>query len=313
MSQRIFRIATRRSQLALWQAEHVAERLTAVGARVELLPLSTQGDRILDVPLAKIGGKGLFVKELETALLEGRADLAVHSIKDVPMDLPEGLGIAAILAREDPRDAFVSLHHRSFEALPVGARVGTSSLRRQCQLRALRPDLRLLDLRGNVNTRLAKLDAGEYDAIVLAAAGLRRLGMAERITEVLEPLQMLPAVGQGAIGVEIRDDDAELRGLLATMHDDSTARRVLAERALNRALNGGCQVPIAAHAILSGDTLELRALVGAIDGSRLLHAARRGAADSPEALGESVAAELLAAGAGEILHSLLSSEGRDAG
>jgi hydroxymethylbilane synthase len=313
MSQRIFRIATRRSQLALWQAEHVAERLTAVGARVELLPLSTQGDRILDVPLAKIGGKGLFVKELETALLEGRADLAVHSIKDVPMDLPEGLGIAAILAREDPRDAFVSLHHRSFEALPVGARVGTSSLRRQCQLRALRPDLRLLDLRGNVNTRLAKLDAGEYDAIVLAAAGLRRLGMAERITEVLEPLQMVPAVGQGAIGVEIRDDDAELRGLLATMHDDSTARRVLAERALNRALNGGCQVPIAAHAILSGDTLELRALVGAVDGSRLLHAARCGAADSPESLGESVAAELLAAGAGEILHSLLSSEGRDAG
>ncbi|MFM7306649.1 MAG: hydroxymethylbilane synthase, partial [Actinomycetota bacterium] len=243
MSQRTFRIATRRSQLALWQAEHVAERLAAAGARVELLPLSTQGDRILDVPLAKIGGKGLFVKELETALLEGRADLAVHSIKDVPMDLPEGLGIAAILVREDPRDAFVSVHHRSLAALPLGARVGTSSLRRQCQLRALRPDLRLLDLRGNVNTRLAKLDAGEYDAIVLAAAGLRRLGMADRISEVLEPLQMLPAVGQGAIGVEIRDDDTELRSFLATMHDEATARRVLAERALNRALNGGCQVP----------------------------------------------------------------------
>ena len=313
MSQRTFRIATRRSQLALWQAEHVAERLAAAGARVELLPLSTQGDRILDVPLAKIGGKGLFVKELETALLEGRADLAVHSIKDVPMDLPDGLGIAAILAREDPRDAFVSVHHRSLASLPIGARVGTSSLRRQCQLRALRPDLRLLDLRGNVNTRLAKLDAGEYDAIVLAAAGLRRLGMADRISEVLEPLQMLPAVGQGAIGVEIRDDDAELRALLATMHDEATARRVLAERALNRALNGGCQVPIAAHAVLAGETLELRALVGAVDGSRLLQSSGSGPADAPASLGESVAAELLAAGAGEILHPLLSPEGRDAG
>lgn len=313
MSQRTFRIATRRSQLALWQAEHVAARLTAAGARVELLPLSTQGDRILDVPLAKIGGKGLFVKELETALLEGRADLAVHSIKDVPMDLPEGLGIAAILEREDPRDAFVSVHYRSLEALPTGARVGTSSLRRQCQLRALRPDLRLLDLRGNVNTRLAKLDGGEYDAIVLAAAGLRRLGMADRITEVLEPVQMLPAVGQGAIGVEIREDDVELRALLDTLHDEPTARRVLAERALNRALNGGCQVPIAAHATLAGGTLELRALVGALDGTRVLNAAQRGPATDPSALGAALAAELLAAGAADILRPLLSAEGRDAG
>ena len=213
MSTRILRIATRRSQLALWQAEHVRARLEAAhpGIRVELVPLSTQGDRILDVPLAKIGGKGLFVKELETAMLEDRADLAVHSMKDVPMDLPPELGLGAILCREDPHDALVSNRFAALEALPLGARVGTSSLRRQCQLRALRPDLQILDLRGNVNTRLAKLDEGQFDAIVLAAAGLLRLGMEARISTLLPEEQLLPAVGQGAIGIEIRSDDAALR------------------------------------------------------------------------------------------------------
>ena len=311
MSTRTYRIATRRSQLALWQAEHVAARMSAAGARVELVPMVTQGDRILDVPLAKIGGKGLFVKELESAMLEGRADLAVHSIKDVPMELPPGLSIAAILTREDPRDAFVSNRCAALSALPQGARVGTSSLRRQCQLKAIRPDVELLDLRGNVNTRLARLDAGDYDAIILAAAGLRRLDMAARIAEAIGPDTLLPAVGQGAIGIEARDDDAELRALLAALHDADTAACVLAERALNRALQGGCQVPIAAHAVLQGDTLSLRALVGTVDGTRVLRAEGSGPRGAPELLGESVAAELLAGGAAEILRALLDAEGRD--
>ena len=311
MSTRTYRIATRRSQLALWQAEHVAARMEAAGARVELLPMVTQGDRILDVPLAKIGGKGLFVKELEAAMLEGRADLAVHSIKDVPMELPPGLSITAILTREDPRDAFVSNSVGTLAALPQGARVGTSSLRRQCQLKALRPDLELLDLRGNVNTRLARLDAGDYDAIILAAAGLRRLEMSERIAEAIGPGMLLPAVGQGAIGIEARDGDEELREILAGLHHADTASCVLAERALNRALQGGCQVPIAAHAVLDGDTLQLRALVGTVDGTRVLRAEGSGQRSAPERLGESVASELLAAGAGEILRALLEAEGRD--
>ncbi len=312
MATRTFRIATRRSQLAMWQAEHVAARMIAAGASVELLPMVTQGDRILDVPLAKIGGKGLFVKELEAAMLEGRADLAVHSIKDVPMALPAGLSIAAILTREDPRDAFVSNRHGTLAALPPGARVGTSSLRRQCQIRAMRPDLELLDLRGNVNTRLARLDADHYDAIVLAAAGLRRLGMVARIAEALEPGTLLPAVGQGAIGIEIRDDDRELHALLGALHDADTARCVLAERALNRALQGGCQVPIAAHATLEGATIRLRALVGTVDGTRILHAGGSGPRDAPEQLGESVAARLLADGAAAILRELADAEERDA-
>ena len=313
MATRTFRIATRRSQLAMWQAEHVAARMIAAGASVELLPMVTQGDRILDVPLAKIGGKGLFVKELEAAMLEGRADLAVHSIKDVPMELPSGLSIAAILTREDPRDAFVSNRYGTLAALPPGARVGTSSLRRQCQIRAMRPDLELLDLRGNVNTRLARLDADEYDAIVLAAAGLRRLGMAARIADALDPDTLLPAVGQGAIGIEIRDEDHELQALLGSLHDADTASCVLAERALNRALQGGCQVPIAAHATLEGGTIRLRALVGTVDGTRILHAAGSGPRDAPERLGESVAAQLLADGAAAILRELADAEGRDAG
>jgi hydroxymethylbilane synthase len=310
MTDRILRIATRKSQLALWQAEHVRDRLLAAhpGLRVELLPLSTQGDRILDVPLAKIGGKGLFVKELETAMLEGRADLAVHSMKDVPMDFPPELGLGAILAREDPRDAFVSVAHAGLEALPEGARVGTSSLRRQCQLRALRPDLRILDLRGNVNTRLRKLDDGEYDAIVLASAGLLRLGMESRIRARLPATQSLPAVGQGAIGVEIRNDDATLRLLLAPLHDADCADCVLAERAMNRALQGGCQVPIAGFATVdAAGELWLRGLVGSNDGQRIVRGERRGPRAEAERVGAELARTLLADGAESILRELWAS------
>jgi hydroxymethylbilane synthase len=295
------RIATRRSQLALWQAEHVAERLRLAwpGIGVELLPLSTQGDRILDVPLAKIGGKGLFVKELEAALLDGRADLAVHSIKDVPMELPAGLELPVILEREDPHDALVSARYGALGALAQGAVVGTSSLRRQCQLRALRPDLQVRDLRGNVNTRLRRLDEGEYDAIVLAAAGLRRLGMASRIRALLPAGELLPAVGQGAIGIEIRAGDVRLRERLAVLHHASSAACVLAERALNRTLHGGCQVPIGGFAERCGDGLRLRALVGSVDGRRIVRGERTGS--DPEALGVALAQDLLARGAGELL------------
>jgi hydroxymethylbilane synthase len=307
MTDRILRIATRKSQLALWQAEHVRDRLLAAhpGLRVELLPLSTQGDRILDVPLAKVGGKGLFVKELETAMLEGRADLAVHSMKDVPMDFPAELGLGAILAREDPHDAFVSNAFAGLEALPEGARVGTSSLRRQCQLRALRPDLRILDLRGNVNTRLRKLDDGEYDAIVLASAGLLRLGMGERIRARMPATTSLPAVGQGAIGVEIRNDDVALRALLAPLDDADCGDCVRAERAMNRALQGGCQVPIAGFAVIEGaEQLWLRGLVGSSDGTRIVRAELRGPRAEAVRIGAELAAVLLAQGADAILREL---------
>ena len=307
MTDRILRIATRKSQLALWQAEHVRERLLAEhpGLRVELLPLSTQGDRILDVPLAKIGGKGLFVKELETAMLEGRADLAVHSMKDVPMEFPPELGLGAILAREDPLDAFVSNAYATLDALPEGARGGTSSLRRQCQLRALRPDLRILDLRGNVNTRLRKLDDGEYDAIVLASAGLLRLGMAGRIRAHIPATVSLPAVGQGAIGIEIRNDDAALRALLAPLDDADCGDCVRAERAMNRALQGGCQVPIAGFAVIDGaGELWLRGLVGSNDGTRTVRAEARGPRAEAERIGAGLGATLLAQGADAILREL---------
>jgi hydroxymethylbilane synthase len=307
MTDRILRIATRKSQLALWQAEHVRDRLLAAhpGLRVELLPLSTQGDRILDVPLAKIGGKGLFVKELETAMLEGRADLAVHSMKDVPMDFPPELGLGAILAREDPHDAFVSNAYAGLEALPEGARVGTSSLRRQCQLRAQRPDLRILELRGNVNTRLRKLDDGEYDAIVLASAGLLRLGMGERIRARIPATTSLPAVGQGAIGVEIRNDDVALRALLAPLDDADCGDCVRAERAMNRALQGGCQVPIAGFAVIEGaQQLWLRGLVGSNDGTRIVRAELRGPRAAAGRIGAELAAVLLAQGADAILREL---------
>ena len=297
------RIATRKSPLALWQAEHVAARLRAAhpGLAVELVGMSTQGDRILDSPLAKVGGKGLFVKELEVALLDGRADIAVHSMKDVPVEFPDGLHLPVILEREDPRDAFVSNAYARFEDLPQGARVGTSSLRRQCQLAARRPDIVIDSLRGNVNSRLAKLDAGQFDAIILAAAGLKRLGFADRIRCELEPETSLPAIGQGAIGIECRRDDARTGALIAVLDDPDTHLRLRAERALNTRLKGGCQVPIAGHAILDGDQLWLRGLVGEPDGSRMLRAERRGPASEAEALGVQLAEDLLALGADVIL------------
>ena len=297
------RIATRKSPLALWQAHFVQSRLQQLypQLRVELLPMSTKGDKILDSPLAKVGGKGLFVKELEQAILAGDADIAVHSMKDVPVEFPDGLGLSIICERDDPRDAFVSSRFPSLAELPAGSRVGTSSLRRQCQLRASRPNLQILDLRGNVNSRLAKLDGGEYDAILLAAAGLKRLGLQERITTLLPPEQSLPANGQGAVGIECRLDDDELLTLLAPLEHLPTRQRVLAERAMNRALQGGCQVPIGAYAELEGDQLWLRGLVGSPDGRQILHAECRGAASEPEALGQALADQLLAQGAARLL------------
>ena len=297
------RIATRKSPLALWQAHFVQSRLQQLypHLQVELLPMSTKGDKILDSPLAKVGGKGLFVKELEQAILDGDADIAVHSMKDVPVEFPEGLGLTIICERDDPRDAFVSSRFTSIAELPAGSRVGTSSLRRQCQLRAQRPDLQVIDLRGNVNSRLAKLDAGEYDAILLAAAGLKRLGLQERISALLPAELSLPANGQGAVGIECRLDDNELLSLLAPLEHPQTRQRVLAERAMNRALQGGCQVPIGAYAELEGDTLWLRGLVGLPDGSRILRAELRGAVGEPEALGQALAEQLLTQGAAELL------------
>ena len=303
---REIRIATRKSALALWQAEHVKARLEQAhpGLQVSLVPMVSRGDKLLDAPLAKIGGKGLFVKELETALLENQADIAVHSMKDVPMDFPEGLGLYCICEREDPRDAFVSNRFDSLDTLPVGSVVGTSSLRRQAQLLARRPDLKIQFLRGNVNTRLAKLDAGEYDAIILAAAGLIRLGFAARIRDSISVEHSLPAGGQGAVGIECRVDDLELQALLAPLNHSETALRVSAERAMNKRLNGGCQVPIACYAILEGEQLWLRGLVGEPDGSRLLRAEQRGGAEDAERLGIEVAEALLVQGAGTILQAI---------
>ena len=301
---REIRIATRKSALALWQAEYVKARLEQAhpGLKVSLVPMVSRGDKLLDAPLAKIGGKGLFVKELETALLENEADIAVHSMKDVPMDFPEGLGLFCICEREDPRDAFVSNTYDSLDALPPGSVVGTSSLRRQAQLLARRPDLKIHFLRGNVNTRLAKLDAGEYDAIILAAAGLIRLGFEARIRASISVDDSLPAGGQGAVGIECRSADAEIHALLAPLHHAETAARVTAERALNKRLNGGCQVPIACYALLEGEQLWLRGLVGQPDGGLLLRAEGRGS--DAEALGVQVAEQLLAQGAEAILKAV---------
>lgn len=302
----ILRIATRKSPLALWQAEHVADRLRTMhpGLRVELLTLVTRGDKILDAPLAKVGGKGLFVKELEQALLEGRADIAVHSMKDVPANLPEGLQLTAILPREDPRDALVSTRHATLDDLPADARIGTSSLRRQCQLRLRLPACRISSLRGNVGTRLDKLESEGLDAIILAAAGLIRLGMAERITQTLSPEDSLPAVGQGAIGIESRQDDPAINPLLAALHDADTATCVSAERAYNHRLNGGCQVPIAGFAELAGDQIRLRGLVASPDGSRVVRGELRGPRADAESLGGHLADRLLADGADRILREL---------
>lgn len=299
-------IATRESALALWQAEHVKARLQALypDLDIQLLGMTTQGDRILDVTLNKIGGKGLFVKELETALAEGRADLAVHSLKDVPMHLPEGFALAAILQREDPRDALVSNHYASLEELPAGAVVGTSSLRRESQLRARFPHLVVKPLRGNVQTRLRKLDEGEFDAIVLAAAGLKRLGLTDRIRLELSPEQSLPAVGQGALGIEIRADREDVLALLAPLNDAETAACVTAERAMSRALGGSCQVPLGGYAELQGGMLTLRAFVAEPDGSVVYTAQAQAPAAEAEQLGQQLAAQLSEQGAAAIIAQL---------
>ncbi|WP_313088689.1 hydroxymethylbilane synthase [Pseudomonas sp.] len=308
---REIRIATRKSALALWQAEYVKARLEAAhpGVTVTLVPMVSRGDKLLDAPLAKIGGKGLFVKELETALMEGEADIAVHSMKDVPMEFPEGLGLYCICEREDPRDAFVSNRYDSVDALPAGALVGTSSLRRQAQLLARRPDLKIQFLRGNVNTRLAKLDADEYDAIILAAAGLIRLGFGERIRASIGVEESLPAGGQGAVGIECRTADTELHQLLQCLNDPQTALRVSAERALNRHLNGGCQVPIACYAVLEDEQIWLRGLVGQPDGTVLLRAEGRAPLAEAEVLGVRIAEALLQQGAGKILQDIYGEAG----
>ena len=302
----LVRIATRKSALALWQANFVKAELAAAhpGLQVELVPMSTQGDKILDTPLAKIGGKGLFVKELETAMLEGRADIAVHSMKDVPVDFPEGLMLHTICKREDPRDAFVSNTYQQLADLPQGAVVGTSSLRRQCQIKAMRPDLQIKDLRGNVNTRLAKLDAGEFDAIILASAGLIRLGFEARIASFLDVGTSLPANGQGAVGIECRSDDLVVQQLLAPLEHKETRICVLAERAMNRKLQGGCQVPIGAFAVLQQNELWLRGLVGQLDGSEILRSEIKGEATQAEQLGTQLAEQLLALGADRILDAV---------
>jgi hydroxymethylbilane synthase len=299
-------IATRKSPLALWQADYVANQLKAAHPRlqIDIIKISTQGDKILDAPLAKIGGKGLFVKELEQHLLEGEADIAVHSMKDVPVELPDGLHLPVICPREDPRDAFVSNRYGSLMELPQGAVVGTSSLRRQCQIRALRPDLQLVDLRGNVNTRLRKLDDGEYMAVILAAAGLIRLGWAARITEYLAPEISLPAIGQGAVGIECRSNDPRVNALIAPLHDATTALRVRAERAMNLRLQGGCQVPIAGYAEIEHGVLLLRGLVGKPDGTEIIRSEIAGPPANAEELGTVLAEDLLARGAGQILASL---------
>ncbi|OON63574.1 hydroxymethylbilane synthase [Massilia sp. KIM] len=291
-------IASRESRLAMWQAEHVRDRLAALypHCSVEILGMTTRGDQILDRTLSKVGGKGLFVKELEVAMAEGRADLAVHSLKDMPMELPEGFELAAVTEREDPRDAFVSNDYASLDALPAGAVVGTSSLRRQALISARYPHLVIQPLRGNLDTRLGKLDRGDYAAIILAAAGLNRLGMAGRIRALLEPEYSLPAAGQGAMGIEIlsapRSDGVDLRAVLAALNHQDTERAVMAERKVSRIFGGSCQIPLAAFAQVEGEELRLRAMVATPDGKRVASGEVRGPADRPELLGEQVAALL---------------------
>lgn len=299
----LLRIGTRKSPLAVWQAEYVRARLLEIHPHltIELVKMHTQGDLKLDTSLAKVGGKGLFTKELDEGLLDGRIDCAVHSMKDVTVALPPGLHIAAVCVREDPRDAFVSDAYDGLASLPPGGRVGTSSLRRQSQLCHRWPRLQVLPLRGNVNTRVQKLDAGRYDALILAAAGLKRLGLAARIRSYLPVEDSLPAAGQGAIGVECRQDDTATAHWLAALNHAETAVCVRAERALNAGLQGGCQVPVAGYAQLNGDRLYLRGLVGAPDGSRVIQAQARGPAQAPEQLGAEVARQLLEQGADAIL------------
>jgi len=306
MSEEILRIATRKSPLALWQANYVSDLLKKYHPelKIELVTMVTQGDKILDTPLAKVGGKGLFVKELETGMLEGRADIAVHSMKDVPVEFPDGLHLAVICEREDPRDAFVSNNFKTLEELPQGARLGTSSLRRQSQIAALRPDLKIVDLRGNVNTRLKKLDDGEYDAIILAAAGLKRLKFDNRITQSIGTDVCLPAIGQGAVGIECRTDDARVHNLIAPLNDNKTQIRVLAERAMNERLQGGCQVPIAGYAEYERGIVLLRGLVGQVDGKQIIRGEIAGPPENAEELGAVLAEDLLSRGADKILNEL---------
>ena len=302
----IVRIATRASELALWQSRHVAAALEAAwpGLVTELVPLTTTGDRILDRPLALIGGKGLFIKELEVAMLEGQADIAVHSMKDVPFELPDELHIAAILTREDARDVLVSANGETLDSLPQGCRVGTSSLRRRSQLLALRPDLNLLELRGNVPTRLGRLARGDYDAIVLAAAGLKRLGLYGKGACALATEHLLPAVGQGAIGIECRRGDADIETLIAPLHDAVTACCVHAERAMNARLGGSCTVPVAGHAQFDRGQLQLRGLVAAVDGDDIVRQTASGPSIDAERIGDNLGQALLAAGAERILRRL---------
>ena len=306
MSRTSLRIASRNSPLALWQANFVKSRLEGAhaGLVVEIVGFTTAGDRLLHSPLARLGGKGLFVKELERAMLDGEADIAVHSMKDVPAEFPAGLELTVICERADPSDAFVSNHHGSLAELPEGAIVGTSSLRRQCQLKCLRPDLRLADLRGNVGTRLGKLDDGQYDAIILASAGLMRLGLESRIRARLSIDECLPAAGQGAVGIECRADDRETRNLLACLHHGETATRVAAEREVTTVLDGGCELPLAAHAGIRSGELHLRALVGTPDGSEILRAQYSAPMSEPTNLGRTVAAELRERGADRIIGAL---------
>lgn len=300
------KIVTRKSPLAMWQAEHVRDLLLKAhdDLKVELIGIETQGDKILDSPLAKIGGKGLFVKELENALLDGRADIAVHSMKDVTVDMPDGLSLPIILEREDPRDVLIAPNPTSISDLPKNARVGTSSLRRQCQIKNLRPDLNILDLRGNVGTRLGKLEKGEYDAIILAAAGMIRLGLKDKISHYISDDVLLPAIGQGAVGIQSRSDDEEILSLISPLNHVDTHTRILAERAVNRRLFGGCQVPIAGFSELENDQILIRALVGETDGSKIIRSEISGHRDDAETLGTALAEDLLSQGAGEILDKL---------
>jgi len=304
------RIATRKSPLAMWQAEHIQSRLEQLhpGLTVELVTFTTKGDKILDTPLAKIGGKGLFVKELEVAMLNGDADIAVHSMKDVPMEFPDGLELGVVCERENPLDAFVSNRYSNVDELPQGAVVGTSSLRRQCQLQQQRPDLVIKSLRGNVQTRLGKLDNGDFDAIILAAAGLLRMEMTDRITDYMAAETSLPAGGQGALGIEWRTGDTAIHQLLQPLHHAETAACVLAERAMNRRLQGGCQVPIAAYAVQQDNHLTLKGLVGSVDGKHMLTTVCEGDTSAPDAIGIQAAEDLLAQGAGKILEAVYGHE-----
>lgn len=299
-------IATRKSPLALWQTEHVRDALRAQhpALDVQIIGMQTRGDKILDSPLAQVGGKGLFTKELEDSLLEGRADIAVHSMKDVTVEMPAGLSVPVMLKRSDARDALLSIYYASLDTLPRGARIGTTSLRRQCQLRAWRNDVNVLPLRGNVGTRVKKLEAGEYDAIVLATAGVKRLGLTMHVRQHLPVETMLPAIGQGAIGIQCRSSDARVLELIAPLNDAETQLCVLAERALNRGLGGGCQVPIAGYAQLNGAELILRALVGRPDGTEIIRGELAGPARAAEDLGRRLAADLLSRGADVILKEL---------